>query len=702
MPVETIGRYELESVIGRGAMAVVYKATDPTIGRTVALKTMRFDVHGLEQNEVVSRFRNEARAAGKLLHPNLVTIYDAGEQDGVFYIAMEHVEGTTLHALIGEQRFLPLDQTIDIISQVCNGLDYAHANGVIHRDIKPANIMITRAGVAKVMDFGIAKTSAQLTTGGDVLGTPNYISPEMVKGDAIDGRSDLFSVAVILHEMLLGERPFAAANISSIIYKIVNEPLPPELETKVHPALAAILRKALSKHPSDRYQSGADLSEALRSYQALMNDPLPPMSVVPGTSVPARPMAGPKTPVAPPAASKTPTSATVLRAATAPFAPSPTAPTPPPAASAAKPVPAPVPAPAAPVPPAKAATSPAPTPKPIPPQPVVHNPGTKKWWILALVVLIVVIAGGYFVFSDRDEKTPQGTGAIVPARELEDYRVPDTSRRDQAEAAPVIVDESEAEGKQSVIWRRKTAVPAPTVAEQVAAAPVVTTGDIAISSEPSGAMVQVDGQSRADWKTPFTALGLSAGQHTLTFSKPGYHSSTTVVTVTVGGTVQSSAHLAKAETAIAFSSSPAGASIVLDSIPTGSVTPATVRVSPGEHHVEVTLDGYQVATGNVRIEEGDTQKWSVTLQASDRNANIRQLFGGSKKKGMIQIRSSPPGARVAVEDRVLPAMTPTSVIRNSGRIQVTVSLPGYKPFRREVQLANGDVVTVNVVLEPEK
>ena len=142
MPTEIIGRYEVGSVIGRGAMAVVYKAVDPTIGRSIALKTMRFDVHSIEKQEVLSRFRNEARAAGKLLHPNLVTIYDAGEQDGTFYIAMEYVEGKTLQAVLAEEHFLTLDQTIDILTQICAGLDYAHANGVIHRDIKPANIMI--------------------------------------------------------------------------------------------------------------------------------------------------------------------------------------------------------------------------------------------------------------------------------------------------------------------------------------------------------------------------------------------------------------------------------------------------------------------------------------------------------------------------------------------------------------------------------
>src|SRR5476651_2738729 len=143
MPVETVGRYEILDELGRGAMGVVYKAKDPTIGRTVALKTMRLDVHGLDAAEMVRRFQNEARAAGVLSHPNIVTIYDAGEQDGIFYIAMEFIEGTTLHELLMEQRVLATAEVLQLTRQICRGLDYAHSNGIVHRDIKPANIMIT-------------------------------------------------------------------------------------------------------------------------------------------------------------------------------------------------------------------------------------------------------------------------------------------------------------------------------------------------------------------------------------------------------------------------------------------------------------------------------------------------------------------------------------------------------------------------------
>ena len=269
MSLQTVGRYEITGELGRGAMGVVYKALDPTIGRTVALKTMRLDVHGLDAQEMVRRFQNEARAAGVLNHPNIVTIYDAGEEDGIFYIAMEFIEGTTLHELLAEQRVLATDEVLQLTRQICRGLDYAHSNGIVHRDIKPANIMITANGTVKIMDFGIAKSGGQVTNTGQVLGTPNYMSPEQVKGRPLDGRSDLFSLGVILYEMLTGEKPFVGQNVTTIIYKIVNEtPITPrDLDVTVHPGLSAIVTKALAKAPDDRYQTGADLVRDLENYK---------------------------------------------------------------------------------------------------------------------------------------------------------------------------------------------------------------------------------------------------------------------------------------------------------------------------------------------------------------------------------------------------------------------------------------------------
>src|SRR5947209_15987434 len=273
MSLEKVGRYEVISELGRGAMGVVYKALDPTIGRTVALKTMRLDVHGLETEDVFRRFKNEARAAGILNHPNIVTIYDAGEHEGMFYLALEFIEGATLHSILAEKRALSPEEIIQLSQQVCKGLDYAHSNGIIHRDIKPANIMITGNGTVKIMDLGIAKAGGGMTSTGQVLGTPNYMSPEQVKGKPLDGRSDLFSLGVVLYEMATGEKPFVGQNVTTIIYKIVHEnPIPPrDLDVTIHPGLSAVITKALAKSPDDRYQSGAELAHDLENYKSTAN-----------------------------------------------------------------------------------------------------------------------------------------------------------------------------------------------------------------------------------------------------------------------------------------------------------------------------------------------------------------------------------------------------------------------------------------------
>src|SRR5258708_11875783 len=217
MTLNSIGRYEILSELGRGAMGLVYKAKDPTIGRIVAIKTMRIDVHGTDAEDMLRRFRNEAQAVGLLNHPNIVTIYDAAEQYNMFYIAMEFIEGTTLHQLMSQRRVLATEDVIRLSRQICAGLDYAHSHNIVHRHIKPANIMITSNGTVKIMDFGIAKTGGGVTSTGQVLGTPNYMSPEQVKGKPLDGRSDLFSFGVLLYEMLTGEKPFVGQNVTTII-----------------------------------------------------------------------------------------------------------------------------------------------------------------------------------------------------------------------------------------------------------------------------------------------------------------------------------------------------------------------------------------------------------------------------------------------------------------------------------------------------
>ncbi len=264
------GRYQVIGPIGKGAMGMVYKGLDPAIDRLVALKTIRVDqiADSIDVGELKERLTREAKAAGKLSHPNIVTIYDAGEEGPIQYIAMEYLEGETLESIIRRRADWDYRTLSKIMIQVCDGLDYAHENGIVHRDIKPANIMVLEANKIKVMDFGIARVdkSASMTQTGTTLGTPNYISPEQLKGMPVDRRSDIFSLGVVFYELLTMERPFKGETISALIYSILhtNPPLPSEINLDIPRIFDKIVTKAIVKDPELRFQKARDIAEILR------------------------------------------------------------------------------------------------------------------------------------------------------------------------------------------------------------------------------------------------------------------------------------------------------------------------------------------------------------------------------------------------------------------------------------------------------
>lgn len=269
------GRYQIVRELGRGAMGVVYEGFDPVIGRTVAIKTMLLEgLSGSEYEEYKKRFQREAQAAGILSHPNIVTVHDFGEDNGVLYLAMEFLKGMSLQDLLAHGKALPIEGIIRLYDQVCSALDQAHAHQIVHRDMKPANIMILENGTVKVTDFGIARllsAGTGMTRVGQVVGTPSYMSPEQVRGLPVDGRSDIFSLGVILYLLLTGKKPFDGPSLTTVIYKIVNEEPAPlsSIDPAAHPNLSSIVAKALAKDPNQRYQTCGALAADLRNYKAL-------------------------------------------------------------------------------------------------------------------------------------------------------------------------------------------------------------------------------------------------------------------------------------------------------------------------------------------------------------------------------------------------------------------------------------------------
>jgi eukaryotic-like serine/threonine-protein kinase len=279
-----LGRYTIDGEIGRGAMGVVFRATDSVLQRTVAVKTVNMALEKDHADKYEARFFQEARAAGGLNHPNIVTVYDAGKAGDVVYMAMEYIQGVELRTLLTEGQPMAVNRALAIAAQVAEGLGYAHQAGVVHRDIKPANIMVTADGPVKITDFGIARmrASADLTQTGVMLGSPKYMSPEQVIGKRADHRSDIFSLGVILYEMLTGAAPFSGENITALMYQIVNfaPPAPSSVNSAVPEMLDFIVAKMLAKPVDDRYADAREIARDLRECERSLA--APPTATLPG------------------------------------------------------------------------------------------------------------------------------------------------------------------------------------------------------------------------------------------------------------------------------------------------------------------------------------------------------------------------------------------------------------------------------------
>ncbi len=269
------GRYEIVAELGRGAMGVVYKARDPQIDRLVAVKTV--SMWGQDQEEATDfrmRFLNEAQAAGRLHHAGIVSIFDVGESpdNRDQYIVLEYVAGESLNRILAREKKLPLAKALKFAEEIAEALDYAHQQGVVHRDIKPGNILVTEDGHAKIADFGIAKLNlAHFTLPGRVMGTPAYMAPEQLSGEGVDGRSDLFSLGVILYAMVTGHSPFQGNSATTVCFKVANrEPVAASaFDLNLPPELDAVISRAMAKDPQQRYQSGAEFAEDLRQLQQI-------------------------------------------------------------------------------------------------------------------------------------------------------------------------------------------------------------------------------------------------------------------------------------------------------------------------------------------------------------------------------------------------------------------------------------------------
>ncbi len=659
MSLTKAGRYQIIGELGHGAMGVVYRGFDPTIGRTVAIKTVLLDTG---DPELIKRFRREAQAAGILSHPNIVTIYDAGEDNGVFYIAMELVEGETLQQIVARGP-LPMDQMMAIAEQVSGALDHAHARQIIHRDIKPSNIMVTgdTAGdTAKVMDFGVAKiTSMGMTSTGQVLGTPSYMSPELVKGANLDGRSDIFSLGVVLYEMVTGSKPFIGENITTVIYKIIGEqPEPPaDINPALHPGLNYVVLKALAKNPADRYQNCAELVADLKNYRALSDQgkaaaraAMAAHTSAPressGTMVVARKDLGlPDTPGAPGRAGAR--NALLAAAGVAAL--------------------------------------------------VVGAAVTWKMWggnagLSAPPERIVVPAPA----KPSPTLQPEAGGAAAPPASG-----PTTAPAPGTTTAP-------ASGAASA-----AASPAPAPTEAAKAPPVVRKAppasapagpgevEFQVSASHNPATVRIDGKHRAETPHRFR---LPVGRHTIEVQKDGFRTETREVEFTRKGPLSLMFSLAPNQAVVEIVSDPAGAELFVDGR-RQATTPARVTFDYGERRVTVRKNGYRPVDRTVKVGENTPARIRIELdpeqpppaQTAARPAAVTPTGG----IGRIAVRTVPPGARVILDGKPTDYRTPVNFQVGAGKHKITVEHQGFPPKSADVVVQKDQTVQLDVGLGTE-
>jgi serine/threonine-protein kinase len=570
---DRIGRYKIVRELGRGAMGVVYLATDPTIGRSVAIKTIRLgEVSNAEERaRLRERLFREARSAGVLSHPGIVTIYDMEAQDDIAYIAMEYVNGPTLDQLITGQP-LPSDKMFAILGQAAVALDYAHQKGIVHRDIKPANIMITEDGSAKITDFGIAKisTNEQFTMTGAIVGTPHYMSPEQVQGLAVDGRADQFSLAVIAFEMLTGEKPFTGEQLTTVVYKIVaEEPAPAHrLNSTLNQQITNVLRRALAKKPDARYPNCQKFVDALEAACAAAKGwkPLPRGgSLNLPTAVEARRPAS-----------------ISLSASTEETKPS----------------------------------------------------KRRKMGILPVFFAILVAAGLVVLIawqaapwltgsSEQSPKAPVAEAqppapqpAVSPSAAAPEEQKPSPM------TAPPVTPEPAHETEAGGTTPERGPIPPPVITEQRAhpATPRKTATDlssspylrISVTTIPPDATAMLDNRPDSACTTP-CAMDATPGQHMVSISRQGYQTEHRPVTVGNTAVELPTVALRVPGGVLMLASTPAGARIFVDGKPADQVTPAKLELRPGKYNIAIEKDGKR-SSKEVEIQNGATHYERIVME----------------------------------------------------------------------------------------
>jgi len=659
---QTIGRYQVKECIGYGAMGAVYKAFDPLIKRTLAIKTIRLDIprQSPQYKNFIERFYHEARVSGTLSHPNIVTLFDIGEEGGLPYLAMEFVEGQTLATSLEKGPRFKAELVIALVSQVASALDYAHRMGVIHRDIKPSNLILFDQERVKVTDFGIAKlVDAEMTQSGQLLGTPSYMSPEQAMGEKLDGRSDIFSLGVCAFEMLSGEQPFPGNNVTAILYKLAHvdpvEPANLEMSGLLPQKWHDVFGKVLAKQPDERYQTAADFvrdlefclgswfgSEQVENATVGLRPSSPPdanrtimaLPSVEDVTVEAKGKAQIESETLPIPAQKT-----ASPAAPAPVPPVRQTPAPPKGDDSGKTV--------AMSPPGTPATARLPSGVPPPPRrSAAETPAT--------VLFKPEAPSGATVVMPTTPKVPQA--AAKPAVVAPPVSKPAAPEPAPAPAMPppavatpagpatpprtgglpvgliigaIVLMALGALGVGGLLWLKDHLDAKPTPAPSASSTPPSATptpvtpstpappvvGTLVVSSEPPGANVTLDGELKGP--APLTLTDLALGEHELKLELKGYQPVVQTIGLTDAAPVAFNAPMTRSapvSATLEVLSTPFGAIVRVDGAMAGPTPLQGYKLKPGTHKLELTRAGYETWTETVKLASGQSQRLDVTLK----------------------------------------------------------------------------------------
>jgi len=597
-------------------MGIVYRAQDPAIGRTIAIKSIRLNelTEDAERERLRERLFREAQSAGMLSHPGIVTIYDIAEENGMAYIFMEFVNGPPLEKMLLAAQTPDKETLLSIFRQTAAALDYAHKKGIVHRDIKPANIMIHEDGTAKITDFGVAKiVSQQMTVAGTMMGTPSYMSPEQIQGGAISGRTDQFSLAVVAYEVLTGEKPFTAEYLPTLLYRIVREePLAPQrLNITLGPAVEPVLRKALAKNPADRYETCAEFISAL----AVACNASPGWIPLPRGASQNMPTGGSQEGLAETVADAfllaspvgvsevvsevgphaTPSAAPVSEAFAVPHVPHP--PATPPAATASR----------------SAGRSPLgetghPTVwEPRRRQPEREPSHAARNLILALLAFAVV--GGILFLAYRQDVLSRFFGGSRTASSATAPAAPKPLPPPPApEPAPAASPDPDSKDDAPIEAKADPSPPSPApVQARVARAP--SDGVFQLTATPAGATAIFDKNAALKCVTP-CILTLPAGRHTFLVQSAGYRDAQRIIDIPHDSGLI--VNLEKMSGMLTLNTNPPGLAIVIDGQEQARKSPATFVLLPGPHNVEI-IKGSERHRISVEIHDGTTIEQNVDL-----------------------------------------------------------------------------------------